>query len=471
MNKSIIQMSLWVRLVLMGPVAHCYNQASYSGANFPPQGAWWPKQLGTTLNYLFFAGPPHGGTYDRDLKLLWESGYKGVYANDDSLQTLMDEIGFEFSYTPSSVTTYSADHMTNMDTFYSTTMASQTPVLLWNSESWDTAAKTLQLYRLMKGSVQAESGETEQHATIRELCYLGYVLDTSSSSDSYWVERVASVASDSDTNMGITAANTTCKNYTDINTGAVTAMYNAPFMKYVGLLNTSTAIFAGGQTGKVQEEYLLKAGVRVILNIQGMEAIPLLNKLIGPDDRSIVDSSRFVNWTSCSSGGVSDSCPDTDPTVNYESNNADKYGDDGLFNITKQMLEKDSNMHVYSDPCCSAWNLDETYSTALAAFRKANELGAHIYANCAVGYRGVAVPLAFWGLFNDKTAEELMIRYEEAGYHEFSGMSHSSSLFSEAETESWCGSLETGDICTDAAVFAKLSISLTLLVTFLIQAI
>lgn len=454
----------------MGPVVHCYNQSSYSGANFPPQGAWWPKQLGTTLNYLFFAGPPHGGVYDRDLKLLWESGYKGVYANDNSLQTLMDEIGFTFSYTPAPVTTYSDEHMTNMEAFYTTTMNSSTPVLLWNSASWDTAAKTLQLYRLKKGSVEKYSWETYQHATIRELCYLGYVLDTSSTSDSYWVERVASVASDSETNMGITAANTTCMNYTDINFGAVTAMYNAPFMKYIGLLNASTAIFGGGQTGKVQEEYLLAAGVRVILNIQGMEDIPLLNKAIG-GTRAVIDTSRFVNWTSCASGGVSDSCPGTDPTVNYETNNADKYGDNGQFNITKQTLEKNANMHLYAYACCTDWNLAETYTQAIAAFRKAKELGAHMYVNCAVGYRGVSVPLAFWGLFNDKTSEELMIRYEEAGYHQFSGASHASKLFSEAESESWCGSLETGEICTDAAVFAKLSISLTLLVTFLIQAI
>lgn len=468
MKKSIIQMSLWVRLILMGPVVHCYNQTSYSGANYPPEGAWWPKQLGTNLDYLFFAGPPHGGMYNRDLKLLWESGYKGVYANDDSLQTLMDEIGFTFNYTPSSITTYSSDHMTDMETFYSTTMASQTPVLLWNSDSWDTAAKTLQLYRLKKGSVVKYSWETEQHATIRELCSLGYVLDTSSTSDTYWVERVASEASDSDTDTSITAANTTCKNYTDINTGAVTAMYNAPFMKYIGLLNTSTAVFAGGQTGKVQEEYLLKAGVRVILNLQGAEPIPLLNKAIYAP-RDIIDSSRFVNWTSCSSGGVDDSCPDLDPTTNYEGNNADKYGDDGIFNITKQNLEKDANMHLYAYACCSDWNLDETYSTTIAAFRKANELGAHLYSNCAVGYRGVSVPLAFWGLVNDKTSDELMTKYEEAGYHEFPGTV--SKLLDEAESDSWCGSLETGDVCTDAAIYAKLSISLTLLVTLFIQAI
>jgi len=349
-------------------------------------------------------------------------------------------------------------------------MDSQTPVLLWNSDSWDTAAKTLQLYRLTKGSVTTYSWETEQHATIRELCYLGYVLDTSSSSDIDWVARVAAEASDSDTNMGITAANTTCKNYTDINSGAVTAMYDAPFMKYLGLLNTSTAIFGGGQTGKVQEEYLLQAGVRVILNIQNMEDIPLLNKK-DADPRDIIDSSRFVNWTSCSSGGVDDSCPDTDPTVNYETNNADKYGSGGKFNITKQSLEKSSSMHLYAYGCCVDWDLAETYDTAIAAFRKANELGAHIYVNCAVGYRGVSVPLAFWGLLTDKTAEELMIRYESAGYHQFAGFSHASGLFSEAESESWCGSLETGDICTDAAVFAKLSISLTLLVTFLIRTI
>merc|ERR550532_851199 len=100
----------------------------------------------------------YGSTYsNRDLKLLWESGYKGVYANDNTLQSLMDEIGFEFSYKSSTVTTYSADHIAAMDTFYVTTMSSATPVLLWDSGSWDTAAKTLQLYRLSKGYVDKYS--------------------------------------------------------------------------------------------------------------------------------------------------------------------------------------------------------------------------------------------------------------------------------------------------------------------------
>jgi len=362
--------------------------------------------------------------------------------------------------------------MTSMETFYVTTMSSETPVLLWNGDSWDTAAKTLQLYRLKKGYVDAYSWETNIAAAIRELCYLGYTVDTSSSSDSTWVDALETQSGET---MSLSTANTTCMNYTDINTQAVAAMETAPFMKYLGLLTDSVAIFGGGQTGKLQEEYMLEANVRVILNLQGAEKLPLLNKFIG--NRSIIDDDRYVNWTSCSSGGVDDSCPDTDPTVNYETNNADKYGDgSGLFSITTMQSEKNESMNLYHYACCTDWDLAETQTTALAAFRKALELGSNLYSNCAVGYRGVSIPLAFWGLLTNQTEERMTILYNASGMHEM-GTTHAHALFTEAECKSWCGSFETGDICstdcstTDAAVFVKLSLSLTLLVAFLTQAI
>lgn len=135
--------------------------------------------------------------------------------------------------------------------------------------------------------------------------------------------------------------------------------------------------------------------------------------------------------------------------------------------------EKNESMNVYHFACCTDWNLAETQTTALAAFRKALELGSHLYSNCAVGYRGVSIPLAFWGLLTNQTAERMTILYNASGMHEM-GTTHANALFTEAESNSWCGSFETGDICstdsTDAAVFAKLSLSLTLLMTFLTQA-